>query len=89
MTAMRAARLLLGLSLATVGERVSAKRAWISELESVPSRAPSPALRKRLCTFYGVDNYATLARAIDAPKLALALLANLNSTNKEIRNVQR
>ncbi len=88
MTAMRAARLLMGLSLQSVGKKVLAKRAWISELESVPGRAPSPALRKRLCSFYGVDNYATLARAIDAPKLAHALLANLNSTNKEIKNVQ-
>jgi transcriptional regulator with XRE-family HTH domain len=76
-TAMRAARLLLGLSLQSVGDAVNAKRAWISTLETYPSRLPSPSLRRKLCAFYGVKSYTTLTREIETAKLGRALLANL------------
>jgi transcriptional regulator with XRE-family HTH domain len=73
---MKAARLLFGETLQSIGDKVGVRRAHLSAIERAGHLA-SKKLRKRLCTVYGVTNYATLTREIETAKLGRALLANL------------
>lgn len=81
MLAMKAARLLLGETLQSVGDKVGATRAHLSSIEKAGHLA-GPKLRKRLCTFYGVTHYETLCREVETPKIAAALLRQLSETTK-------
>jgi hypothetical protein len=89
MLAMKAARILMGLSLQAVGDKVGgAKRAHLSSIEHAGNLA-SKSLRKRLCGFYNVRRYETLCREVPTEQIARALLANLESPpKKEITNAK-